>query len=116
MYKKEKLKFAFWTVTQSLGEKKKSGMEFKLMRRKRLKELLLVAAGKRMDIYSKVCCCLDFFLVAVVVFFVLFFPLLCAVAMDSSKVGKCRIACCSCLSRGGGPKQNTHTHVTISTL
>lgn len=72
---------------------------------KGLQELLLVTAGKRMDVYSKVCCCLDFFLVAVFFFF-----LVCAVSMDSSKVGKCRIACRSCLSRGRETKNKTHTH------
>lgn len=34
--------------------------------------------------------------------------------MDSSKVGKCRIACCSCLSRGKGTQRKTNTHSTIS--
>lgn len=78
---------------------------------------MLVTAGERMDIYSKVCRRLDFFHVAVVVlFFVVFFFhfLVCAVSMDSAKVGKCRIACCSCLSRGER-NQNTHK-VTVCTL
>lgn len=46
----------------------------------------------------------DVFVVAVVVFFNV---LVCAVSMDSSKVGKCRIACCSCLFTG---KKTKHTH------
>lgn len=54
------------------------------------------------------CCC--FF------FLVLFFFLFCAVSMDSSKVGKCRIACRSCLSRGEKPKQNTHTSYNFHSL
>lgn len=41
-----------------------------------------------------------------------FFSLLCAVSMDSSKVGKCRIACCSCFQGEREPNKNnlTHTH------
>lgn len=46
----------------------------------------------------------NFFLVAVCFFHFM----VCAIFMDSSKVGKWRIACFSCLSRGKKPKQNTH--------
>lgn len=45
-----------------------------------------------------------------------FYFLVCAVSMDSSKVGKCRIACRSCLSRGEKPKQNTHTSYNSHSL
>lgn len=70
MYKKKR-KFAFFGRPHSLlGEKTKTDET-----KKGLQELLLVTAGKRMDIYSKVCCCLDFFLVAVS-FFYFYFPLL----------------------------------------
>lgn len=59
---------------------------------------MLVTAGKRMDIFSKVCCWW---------FTSWFVP----VSMDNSKVGKCRIACGSCLLKTKTKK----THVTNST-
>lgn len=84
MYKKKIRKEISFLDGPTLFRKKK---EFKLTiqkQKKRLHELLLVTAGKRMDIYSKVCCCLDFFLVAVCFFHFM----VCAIFMDSSKVGK----------------------------
>lgn len=47
-----------------------------------------------------------------------FFSLLCAVSMDSSKVGKCRIACCSCFQGEREPNKNnlTHTHIHTHTI
>lgn len=86
----------------------KGGKKTNWRDKKRL-QLLLVTAGKSTDIYSKVCCCLDFFLVAVFFVSFAFLCLVCAVSIDSYKVGKCRIACCSCLSTGKETK-HTHTH------
>lgn len=106
---KKRKKFAFWTVTQSLVEKKKTGRSSTDETKRTTSYCLLLL--ERMDIYSKVCSCLDFFSCCCCFFFFLlfFYFLVCAVSMDSSKVGKCRIACRSCLSRGEKPKQNTHT-------
>lgn len=73
------------------------------MRQKGLQELLLVTAGKRMDIYSKVCCCLDFFLVAVLVFFCWFVPFLWT-ALKQASAGQLVVAAC----RGERNQNKTH--------
>lgn len=106
-----------WTVTHESPGRREENWEGGLNRGdKNNYKLLLVTAGKRMDTCSKVCSCLDFFLVAAVGFFcVCFSSWFCAISTDSSKVGKCRVACCSCLLRGEKPKQNTHTHTHAHT-
>lgn len=104
MYKTKKE--VIWTVTQSLGEKRKINVkELELTGRKRTTRVIACYCWKEDGrLFQSLllfglfpCCCFFFFLV-------------CAVSMDSSKVGKCRIACRSCLSRGRETKNKTHTH------
>lgn len=116
---KRERKIAFWTVTQSLEEEKTKtweGVETDETERDYKSYCLLLLERGWTSIpkfvvwtLSVCCCCCPFCLF-----------LVCAVAMDSSKVGKCRIACCSCfvevggwVGRGGPKQKHAHTQVTI---
>lgn len=118
MYKKKDRNFAWWTVTESfLGagkeKKKNNNQEGKVTIKTNYGYCLLLLERERTSTPKFVVVCFFYFLPSLLFFLLLLLCFsVCAVSTDSYKVGKCRIACCSCLSTGRETKKNkkTHTH------